>query len=635
MGSKMKKRDSSPTKSIITAKQNSLWWCTWPIAAAVVLMVLFRVAGSTYYSDYILDLGSSLFTTPRLAMFLVMWMVFGTGAALLGAVGILRFLSRRDEQIGARRWMRVSSDTLWIAVGSIIALIIPILLRILVLHGAPLTDDESAYRFMAELLSSGRLRALSPPLKLFFDRIFMINDGHMHAAYFLGWPALMAPGIWLGIAGFMNAHYCSLTVAPIFLVLRRLVGSQWARLGIFLYLLSTMLMVGAATELSHTSCLMALAWLTWFVFRARDEGAPAWTDACVAIAFGIAFMIRPVPALGIGIPLLLWWAFHISRMRNSGRLVRLAAFMVPALAFAGLFFAANKIQNGSFIKVSYMRHIEYMQENGYRFSYYRDQNPARGDAVPSLIASREASLANVGVALFRLNFDLFGWPCFLFACFAGRQKMAWLIWTSLLCYFAVHLPLQDTGIDSFGPTHYFEAALPILFLNVLGIRAVHDAVKSWRPTGSFPAMRFENFPLILLFCFALLSLLFYVPVRLGALSRIAENVNMPIDAVRKAGLQRAVVFAPQPFAPNCRSTPTASFVFWRPNNDPDLRNDILWVNHINVEENKRLMRHFPDRTGYVMEWVEPCRVILLPLNTLTPGSIPDGSIGGTGLGPNI
>ena len=597
-------------------------------------MVVFKVAGSAYYSNYILDLGSTFFTTPRLAMFIVMWMVFGTAAAVFCALGILRFLSGRGERIHLFGWWNSSSDVAWIFFGSVAALAIPILLRRLVLHGAPLTDDESAYRFMTELLSSGRLQATSPPLKLFFDRIFMINDGHMHAAYFLGWPALMVPGIWLGITEFMNAIYCCLTVPPLFLVLRRLAGSQWAKLGVLLFLLSTMLMVGAATELAHTSCFMTLAWLTWCVFRARDEDAPGWIDACVAILFAVAFMIRPVSAAGIGLPLLIWWMAHVIRIPRKSRLLRLTSFAIPAIILAALFFASNRIQNGSFFRVSYQRYVSYIQENGYRFSFYRDENPTKGDVVHSLTASPKEAVANIAVALFRLNFDLFGWPCFLFACFAGRQRTAWLFWLSLLCFFAANLPLPDTGIDSFGPTHYFEAAWPVLLITVLGIRAVHEKLSAVQLQPSIASLQPRRFPVILASCFTLLTLIFYMPVRLGALSRMTENINMPFEAVQSAGIQRAVIFAPQPFAPNCRSKPTSSFVFWRPNNDPDLKNDILWANHITVDDDRRLMRYFPDRTGHVMVWVEPCQVRILPLDQLAPGSVPNGEIGGTGAGPD-
>jgi len=66
-------------------------------------------------------------------------------------------------------------------------------------------------------------------------------------------------------------------------------------------------------------------------------------------------------------------------------------------------------------------------------------------------------------------------------------------------------------------------------------------------------------------------------------------------------------------------------VLWRPNNDPDLLRDVLWVNHINVQEDRVLMAMFPGRRGYVMIW-DDARVRFLPLDTLQPGSVPDGLV---------
>ena len=70
----------------------------------------------------------------------------------------------------------------------------------------------------------------------------------------------------------------------------------------------------------------------------------------------------------------------------------------------------------------------------------------------------------------------------------------------------------------------------------------------------------------------------YLPNRVGAVAKIAANINIPRDAAREANLHHAVVFAPYPYAPPCLSYPARHFVFYRPNNDPDLKNDVLWVN---------------------------------------------------------
>jgi hypothetical protein len=116
----------------------------------------------------------------------------------------------------------------------------------------------------------------------------------------------------------------------------------------------------------------------------------------------------------------------------------------------------------------------------------------------------------------------------------------------------------------------------------------------------------------------------FVPVRLRAIRQITATVNEPLLAPERAGLHNAIVFAPLPFAPPCGSP--RHFVLFRPVNDPDLRNDILWVNHIDLESDRRLAATIPGRSGYVMQWNDNCRVTLTPIATAKEADIPRGRI---------
>ncbi len=617
----------------------SAWWWAWPLLAGCVTLLSFHAVGARFFDHYTLDLGSTVGPTPRFKRFLELWGAFGTIASILWAVGFARLAAtgQRAGRLGA--WWDASADRLWLLAGACAGFVVPAALRILLLHGAPLTDDESAYRFTAELLASGRLWVGSPPLKLFFDRVFMINDGHLYGQYFVGWSALMVPGVWLDVPGFMNALYAALTVPALFLVLRRLAGGRWAKAGVLVYLFAPMLMVGAATELSHTSCLMALAWMTLSLLRSRDVDAPWWSDAGVAFGFGLALFIRPTSALGIGLPLLVYWGVGLRSQPREQRRLRLTAFLLPAVLMASLFLAVNKVQTGSATTVAYQRFLSYIRENGYRFSGLDYLNEGELKLL-RLDFSLLTVLGRAGIALFRLNFDLFGWPCsLLFVLLAGFGGFTTVLWMSLLSFFCVHLYLFDSGIDSFGPVHYFETAWPLLLLTVLGLRRACE--NSTGPTA-LPAAAAPTragvpatfLPPALLAALVAASLGGYLPVRFRALAQMAEAINTPREALRQAGLHHAVVFVPHPYVALCRSWPNEHFVNWWPNNDPDLRNDVLWANHISVEQDRRLMARFSDRRAYVMHWTPGCTVEFLALDGLAPGSIPDGFIGGTGQGPS-
>ena len=593
------------------------------VGAAVVLLTLGATTSELSPIDE-LDLGTSLnLPTAGYGRFLALWTFYASLAAGLLTLGLVRW-------VGSSRWAarfttawNHASDRKWIVYTSLFALLIPATLRTYLLDGAPLTDDASAYRYMAQVLATGKVYGESPPLKLFFDNRFMINDGKVYSHFFIGWSALMVPGVWLGITGFMNSIYSALTVPALFLVLRRLVGSAWARAGALLYLCSPMLMLAAATETAHTSCVAALAWFTWLCLRSRDDDAPLWIHPAAAVVFCVAFFIRPTSALGVGLPLLFWWLLGL---RPRTRLRALVTFAIPAMALAALFLTVNKLQTGSFFEVAYQRAFTYAQENDFRFSLW----PAGfdGSAFTELeFRGVERSLAILGAGLFRLNATFLGWPAsLLFALFAGRGRLRATLALSIVSYLALHFYTNNVGIDTFAPMHYFELAWPFLLLNLCGLQRLTQSLSGtvglpWRGLPS-------ALPAAALCALTLTSLLSYTPVRFAAIGRIADNIAMPQKAVAEADLGRSVIFVEHPFIHYCRSAPSQGWVFVRPNNDPRLDNDALWVNHLSVEKNKLLMQRFPDRRGYVMAWDQQCRVVFLALDNLAPGALPDARVSG-------
>lgn len=592
-----------------------------PAAGAAAALYAFNAIGETFARGWLLDLGSLVVPAPAEVMFFLSWAVFGSLAASLLAVGLRRaYLSFDRVRVLADRTPSPAEDLRFIVVASMLGFLVPAFLRAFVLRGAPLSDDESAYRFMAELLASGRLFAPSPPLKLFYDRPFMVNDGHMYAQYFVGWPALMAPGIWLGIGGYMNAAYSALTVPALFLTVRRLVGAGWARLIVAIYLTAPMLMIGAATELSHTSCLFALTWMGWFLLRSREEHAPAWTHAGVATAFGVAFFIRPSSALGAGLPVLVSWLWRLRCLPLTRRMRALLAFAIPALVLMILFLAVNYAQTGSPLKPAYLRAAEYARENQYRFSNWS----VRSDYVETTPVvhfdfqrSWTEDLAYTGLALLRLNFALFGWPSsLLFILLVGRDRLGTVLAASFAFFCFVHLAVLNPGLDTFGPHHYFELAWPVLLLSALGLSRAAEGLRQL-------SVRAAPYPAALAIALVCVSVLQYTPIRLGAIAVIATRVNRASDTVGTAGIHRAAVFAPYPFPARAAACSwPRHFVFWRPHTDPDLKNDVLWVNHVSVEEDRRLLETLPDRHGYVLQWDASCRPLLLPLEGLAPDAVP-------------
>jgi hypothetical protein len=587
------------------------------LAALVLIVALFYAVGNAHFAGYALDLGSIDMPRRGTASFFAMIAVYGAAFAYLSA-SLIRRVGRRVRPMEAGETETL--DRWFVPLATLTAFAIPWNLRIFVLHGAPLADDDAAYQLAAQILASGRLVAESPPFKLFFDRAFLINDGRFFTQYFLGWPLLLAPGILLGQPEVMNPLYSALTIWPLYKILERVAGIRWARFGVVLWLASPFLMFGAATLLSHTSCLMALTWGMYFVLRAGDEDAPPWVHAAIAFFFGLAFWIRPLSALGIAAFPVLWWARQQRERREAHRRAAYAVFASVSVVMAGVFLGVNYAQSGSPFSVAYGEALRYAEANRYRFALWLE--PPNID-VPDLGIGYQAT---PGVAIFRLAFTGFGFPGPLVLALIGAgHRKAKLFAGSALGFLATMVFTKSAGIDPFGPVHAAELMLPAVVLVILaGAR-----IEAWEKRRKDDSQAVMSWTLALAIGLVLSSLALYVPKRVQALEAMGQGIARPFELLRTSKIDNAVIFAPRPFVPQCATGYARHYVYWRPISDPELKDDIIWANHITAELDRGLMEaRFPDRTGYVMFWkADACRPVLLPLESVG-SDFPGGFIGG-------
>lgn len=588
-------------------------------ALAVLALAMFWSIGARYFDWFTLELGSITIPSTGYTYFLLFWSLFGFIAAVFLALAFAH-LADADWVQDTYAQLRSTPDRHLILALSAIAFAVPALLYWRLLQGVDLTDDESVYRFSAGLLASGRLYADSPPMKLFFDHVFMINDGKFYSQYFLGWPALLAPAVALGVPGLANPVYSALTVPAIFLTLREMAGRKCAVIGVLLFLASPMVHFTAATQLSHTSCFFALAWMTYLTLRANRGDSSWWLHPGMAVAFSVAFFIRPTVALGMGIPLLLVWAISVRRSNPHQRLRAILGFAAPAALFAGAFLAVNALQNGGVAYVAYQRAADYARENGFHFAAWSSLPDGWTPSFGS--GTVDVALARTGVALTRVNFALLGWPCaFLFLPFAPwRSPRGWVLWAMVFGFVLVHCNLRSPGIDTFGPLHYAEIGLPILLLTALGVVRLTNALHRVKPSPFV-----SRLPLALCFGLTAAAAFGYVPVRARALFEVSDVLRRP--AVASHEIEKpAIIFTYRPFVPR-RCSSVRHFVFAHEVNDPDFENPILWVNHLSIGHDRQLMQRYPDRKGLIMLWGQDCQPSFISLADAAKLGVPDGATG--------
>lgn len=533
-----------------------------------------------------------------------LYAVFGTLAVAALARALFLWSDGRTERL-LDLWRR-GSDRAWMAGLSLLAFGLSVAVCWGVLRRTSLTIDESAYRFMADLLSHGRLYGHSPPDKLFYDRRFLVNDGKMYAQYFLGWPALLAPFQRLGLPELANPFWFACTVPILFDTVRRLVGSAWARLAGVLYATAPFALFMAATQLSHPSCAFWLALVAWACVRAREPDAPAWVPALLGFAYSAAFFTRPTTALGIGTPFLVAWAWHALRAPAPHRLRSFVAFAVPTGLLATAFLAVNKIQTGHAFLPAYQAAIAY-----YKTTPYLGNAPTYAKIADFRFTEGWRPFAQPMIALFRLNYATFGWPIgFLFLPFAAGQRGFRLFLASGLCMLGVHEFIADAGIDAFGPVHFFEMLLPLVVLTVLGLRGlVSRSDPSWLPRAS----------VAVLVASMLVALPGYDLWRGQSLDIMGRELRQPLDLVKDLG--PSVVFVNKTrWGVMCLAPRVRHFHMRRPTNSPRFDDEVLWLNHISVPLDQAFMAvHYPGRKAYIMDWhTHPCGPYLIPLEGLAP-----------------
>jgi hypothetical protein len=144
-----------------------------------------------------------------------------------------------------------------------------------------------------------------------------------------------------------------------------------------------------------------------------------------------------------------------------------------------------------------------------------------------------------------------------------------------------------------GPVYFGECIPPLVVLSAAGIeRAVTWARAQTRADGAL-ANAVLAWPLAMtVFC-----LIAFLPVQISSLRHMSTIVRAPYALVERQGLDRAIVFVHS--LPALHWAPGA-WVYYSRNNSPDLSDPVLFVKDLGPEQNKKLIRYFPDRTPYMM-----------------------------------
>lgn len=514
------------------------------------------------------------------------WYLAGFFATLAAAFVFLGFFPR-DKSTPSRR------VRLWVAGFAVLAFCLAGGIRLFVLHGAPLTDDEKVYRFQAQTLAGGRLTADPPPDPRAFEHIFLgLYQGRWFGQYGFGHPLVLALGERLGAIGLVGPLLAALLVPLIFLLARRLFDEQTALLAAGLTAVSPLVVSTGATLLSQNSATVLVVLGLWLVLRAVDTGR--FVDALgAALTLGAAFWCRQQEPVLLGLGPIVLLCRRI--VRGPSRRPLVLGGLLGSLLVIAPYLLLNKHLWGSCFWTNYQAYWWGYKDFPVVSPFGFGQAP--WDIVHTPLAGLRATAQNLA----RLDYFLLGLPAASALAAAGfwrhrKEAKALAVFAGVPLSFIVLFFYFWPGLADTGPQLYHAAGAVLIPFVAAGLAP-------WlkRPMLAVPAL-------------LLIAAVTFWPAHIGALHRAARAADEPARLVREAGVTRALVFTDYYLWAGGYER---SWVLGRPLPRPDLSDEVLYLRTGGTPVDRPLAeRFFPDRRLYVFKQIRG-RAALLPLDEYT------------------
>jgi len=398
----------------------------------------------------------------------------------------------------------------------------------------PHVEDEAAYLFQAQVFALGRLSVPTPPYPGSYWSPFVVDyQGRRFGKYPPGYPLLLSLGVRVGAPWAVNALLGSLALWFIARLGRRIYSPTTGLLAAALGLTCPVFLAESSSLLSHPTSLFFSVLFLWafagMVQRSSRHSVVA------GLSLGYLFITRPYDAIGLGSPFALYLVIRglggDRALLRRGATAAIAALVV-ALTLPGYWFWLTGRPTA----------------NPYRFVWDYD-HPGFGPDVGVEGHTPALGLFNTRFNLQALATGLLGWPgylnvVFLFLPFLLRPRDRWNY--LLLAGFASLVDWHATywyygGHDAGFPRYYYAALPALLLLTARGIERLTLALE-----GLSASARGKRLARLLLYLVLVALVLYdglvFLPPQLSAFRGKSGITAAPLQAVRKAGVGRAIVF---------------------------------------------------------------------------------------------
>lgn len=178
----------------------------------------------------------------------------------------------------------------------------------------PHLEDEMAYLYQARTYAGGHLVIQSPDPRRAYWQPFLVDQGGLRfGKYTPGWSLQLALGTLMGQEWVINAFLSALTVAVTYRLGREIFNPDVGVIAAALTAFSPMALLLSGTLMGHTAALFAATLFLYAYWRIeRGRRTLAW-GVVAGIALGLLVANRPITAIAIATPVILWSAIRLIR----------------------------------------------------------------------------------------------------------------------------------------------------------------------------------------------------------------------------------------------------------------------------------------------------------------------------------
>lgn len=402
---------------------------------------------------------------------------------------------------------------------SLLAFGAALLVTELIFERIPHIEDEIAYVWQAQAIAGGQLALPSPPHANSFLVPFVVDhEGLRFGKYPLGWPALLAIGVTLGIRHLVNPLLAGLGVWLTYRLGKKIWGETTGLLAAALTLSSPFFLMNSGSLLSHPfglvlSAAFAIAWFDLASPLPRQLRNLATLTAGTTL--GLLALTRPLTAIGVALPFGLHGLFLLARADWPVRRRVLAVGGIATLLSGSLLLWQYAVTGDPFL-------------NPYLLWWPYDKvGFGPGYGVTESGHNLRLAYLNTRFSFWHGYHDLFGWGRYswIFLPFGALAMIVKKNWRALLVsgvFPGLVLVYVAYWVGSwlFGPRYYYEGLYSLALLSAAGIAFLAgwplQVGARWRLYTGWMRAR----PLAVTAILALLlsaNLLFYTPLRLGGM----------------------------------------------------------------------------------------------------------------------